>query len=117
MNLIQDDSAENVNHFNATTKRGIQTYGLDMCYHGTHDRTERGLEFFELAVVDVDYGTAYHLSVEQTPDTSTLHKELGADKTRIDWYLSHLWRDGPLLPAEIRYLAADGYYAKVKFVD
>jgi hypothetical protein len=98
-------------------KSGSQTYGLDMFYHGSHDRAERGLEFSELAVVDVDYGTAYHLSMEQTPDTATLQKELGTDKTRIDWYLSHLWRDGPLLPPEIRYLAADGYYAKVKFVD
>jgi hypothetical protein len=98
-------------------KSGTQTYGLDMFYHGSHDRAEHGLEFSELAVVDVDYGTAYHLSMEQTPDTATLHKELGAEKTRIDWYLSHLWRDGPLLPPKIRYLAADGYYAKVKFVD
>jgi len=98
-------------------KSGKHTYGLDMFYHGSHDRAEQGLEFSELAVVDVDYGTAYHLSMEQTPATATLHKTLGADKTRIDWYLSHLWRDGPLLPPEIRYLAADGYYAKIKFVD
>ncbi len=98
-------------------KSGPQTYGLDMFYHGPHDRPERGLAFSERAVVDVDYGTAYHLSMKQTPDTVTLHKTLGADKTRLDWYLSHLWRDGPLLPPEIRYLAADGYYAKVKFVD
>jgi hypothetical protein len=98
-------------------KSGTQTYGLDMFYHGSHDRAERGLEFSELAVVDVDYGTAYHLSMEQTPDTATLQKTLGTEKTRIDWYLSHLWRDGPLLPPEIKHLIADGYYAKVKFVD
>ena len=98
-------------------KSGTQTYGLDSFYHSSHDRPEKGLEFSELAMVDVDYGTAYHLSMEQTPDTATLTQELGADKTRIDWYLSHLWRDGPLLPPEVAYLAADGYYAKQKFVD
>jgi IS4 transposase len=98
-------------------KRGTQTYGLDLFYHGSHERAEHGLEFSELAVVDVDDGTAYHLSMEQTPDTATLHKTLGADKPRIYWYLSHLWRDGPLLPPEIAYLAADGYYAQLKFVD
>lgn len=98
-------------------KSGKHTYGLDMFYHATHARAEKGLEFSELAVVDVDYGTAYHLSMEQTPDSATLTKELGADKTRIDWYLSHLWRDGPLLPSEVSHLAADGYYAKQKFVD
>jgi hypothetical protein len=100
-----------------TSKSGTQTYGLDMFYHANHDRPEKGLEFSELAVVDVDYGTAYHLSMEQTPDTAILTKELGPDKTRIDWYLSHLWRDGPLLPSGVAYLAADGYYAKQKFVD
>jgi hypothetical protein len=98
-------------------KSGRHTYGLDLFYHACHDRAEKGLEFSELAVVDVDYGTAYHLSMDQTPDTATLTNELGPDKTRIDWYLSHLWRDGPLLPAEVTHLAADGYYAKQKFVD
>ena len=99
------------------SKSGKHTYGLDMFYHGCHDRAERGLEFSELAVVDVDYGTAYHLSMEQTPDTTTLHKLIGPDKTRIDWYLSHLWRDGPLLPTGISHLVSDGYYAKQKFID
>jgi hypothetical protein len=99
------------------SKSGKHTYGLDMFYHASHDRSEKGLEFSELAVVDVDYGTAYHLSMEQTPDTATLTQHLGADKTRIDWYLSHLWRDAPLLPSEVSHLAADGYYAKRKFID
>ena len=72
------------------SKSGKHTYGLDMFYHASHDRAEQGLEFSELAVVDVEYGTAYHLSMEQTPDTATLTNELGADKTRVDWYLSHL---------------------------
>lgn len=99
------------------SKSGKHTYGLDMFYHACHDRAERGLEFSELAVVDVDYRTAYHLSMEQTPDAATLSKRLGPDKTRIDWYLSHLWRDGPLLPTEVSHLVSDGYYAKRKFVD
>ena len=98
-------------------KSGKHTYGLDMFYHSSHDRAEQGLEFSELAVVDVDYGTAYHLSMEQTPDTATLTRQLGPDKTRIDWDLSHLWRDGPLLPSEVSHLTADGYYAKLKFVE
>ncbi|MFO7554333.1 MAG: transposase [Desulfobacterales bacterium] len=98
-------------------KSGAHTYGLDMFYHGSHSRAERGLEFSELAVVDVDYGTAYHLSMQQTPDTDTLHATLGPEKTRIDWYLSHLEEDGPFLPPEVSHLAVDGYYAKVKFVD
>ncbi len=92
-------------------KSGTHTYGPDMFYHACHNRAEKGLEFSELAVADVDYGAACHLSMEQTPDTAALTAELGADKTRIDWYLSHLRRDGPPLPP------ADGYYAKRKFAD
>lgn len=98
-------------------KSGTHTYGLDLFYHASHDRAEKGVEFSELAVVDVEYGTAYHLSMEQTPDSATLTKILGPKGTRIDWYLSHLWRDGPLLPEEVCHIAADGYYAKRKFVD
>lgn len=98
-------------------KSGSHTYGLDMFYHGCHHRAERGVEFSELAVVDVDYGTAYHLSMEQTPDTATLRTRLDADATRMDWYLTHLETDGALLPPEVSHLVVDGYYAKVKFVD
>ncbi len=98
-------------------KSGKHTYGLDMFYHASHDRAEKGLEFSELAVVDVDDGTGDHLSMAQTPDTATLTTQLGPDKTRMDWYGSHLWRDGHFLPAEVSHLAADGYYAKQKFVD
>jgi len=99
------------------SKSGKHTSGLDYFYHSSHERPEHCLEFSELAVVDVDYGTAYHLSMEQTPDTATLTRILGAEETRIDWDLSHLWREGPLFPSEVKYLAADGYYAKQKFVD
>ncbi|MBN2355572.1 hypothetical protein JXO59_05635 [candidate division KSB1 bacterium] len=71
-------------------ENGTCTYGLDMVYHSSHDRTERGLEFSEVALVDVDYRTASYLSMAQTPDTATLQQRLGTDKTRIDWELSHL---------------------------
>lgn len=98
-------------------KSGKRTYGLDLFYHSSHNRPEKCLEFSELAVVDVDYGTAYHLSMEQTPDTATLTRLFGPEETRIDWYLSHLWREGSLFPSEVKYLAADGYSAKQKFVD
>jgi len=64
------------------SKSGKRTYGLDRFDHSSHDRAERGLEFSELAVVDVDDGTAYHLSMAQTPDAATIPPHLGADKTR-----------------------------------
>jgi hypothetical protein len=99
------------------SKSGTRTSGRDYFYHASHDRPEHCLEFSELAVVDVDYGTAYHLSMEQTPDTAALARILGPEGTRIDWYRLHLWQDGSLFPPDGRYLAADGYSAKQKFVD
>ena len=36
--------------------------------------------------------------------------------TRMDFYTAHLTEDAVHLPAEVGYIAADGYYAKVKFV-
>lgn len=98
-------------------KSGSHTDGLDMFYHGSHARAERGLEFSELAVADVDDGTAYHLSMKQTPDTATLQTRLGPDATRVDWYLSHLEDEVSCLPPDVSHLAVDGYYATIKFVD
>ena len=84
-------------------KSGTRTYGLDTFYHNSHDRAERGLEFSELAVVDVDYGTAYHLSMKQTPDADP--SRLGSAKTRINWYVSHLPAEVAKLPPDVTHLA------------
>ena len=100
-----------------TAKSGKRTYGLDAFYNASHDRPERCLEFSELAVVDVDYGTAYHLSMEQTPPSSTISTIFGPDGSHVDWYVLHLRQERSLLPPEIRHIVADGYYTKQKFVD
>lgn len=48
-------------------KSGQHTYGLDHFYNSQHGRAEKGLELSTLALVDVDYNTAYHFSSRQTP--------------------------------------------------
>ena len=100
-----------------TSKSGKRTYGLDLFYDASYNGPKRCLEFSELAVVDVDYRTAYHLSMEQTPPSSTITSIFGPEGSRIDWYLLHLKQERSLLPPEIRHIAADGYYAKQKFAD
>jgi hypothetical protein len=100
-----------------TSKSGSCTYGLDLFYNSSHNRPEKCVEFSELALVDVTYNTAYHLSTLQTPDTDTIATLLGADGSRIDWYLVHLRQDMGLFPRGVTHLAADGAYAKQKFVD
>ena len=92
-------------------KSGKCTYGLDCFYNGARGRAETGLEISTLAVVDIDYNTAYHLSSRQTPPLD--HTK----ETRVDDYLKHLQRDSSALPAGARYVLADGYYSKIKFIN
>ena len=92
-------------------KSGSHTYGLGRFYNGSRAEAEKGLEISELAVVDVNYNTAYSVSAWQTPAA------LITGHTRTDWYLEQFVQDCQCLPASVRYLAADGYYAKKKFAD
>jgi hypothetical protein len=96
-------------HFNE--KSGKKSYGLAWFHNGKAGRAERGLEFSELAIIDVDYNTAYHLSSRQTPS------QLGEDQTRIDFYCDHLSQDRHKFPINIKYLVLDGFYAKNKFIN
>lgn len=100
-------------HF--TEKSGKHTYGVDRFYNSKHSKPERGLEVSELAIVDVDYNSAYHLSTRQTPALEKGVRDKEAD--RIDAYLDHLRQDRQALPASVRYLITDGYYSKKRFVD
>ncbi len=88
------------------SKSGKQTYGLDKFYNSKQGKAEKGLEISTLAIVDVDYSSAYNLSTRQTPVSSK------QDETRVDQYLAHLQEDRAALPQRIRYLVADGYYSK-----
>jgi DDE superfamily endonuclease len=95
-------------------KSGQPTPGLDMFWNGAHSRAEKGLEIATLAWVDVTQNSAYTLSVEQTPTTPNCD----AEQTRIDIYLAHIQhvvRTQHLQP--LKYVVADGYFSKQKFVD
>jgi hypothetical protein len=92
-------------------KSGQQTYGLDYFYNSQHSRSEKGLELSTLALIDVDYNTAYHFSSRQTPKLDD------PKETRVDWYLKHLRDDRSALPLGVRYVLADGYYSKTKFIN
>lgn len=48
-------------------KSGKATYGLDWFYNGSASRSEKGLEISVIAVIDVNAGRGYSLSVKQTP--------------------------------------------------
>ncbi|MGH8848295.1 MAG: transposase [Polaromonas sp.] len=97
-------------------KSGKKTYGLGKFYNGCASRPERGLEISAVAVVDVTQKGAYVASVEQTPPTPELKKEQ-ADATRLDHAIQQMQAARERLPTVVRHLAADGWYAKKKYVD
>jgi len=92
-------------------RSGRHTYGLGKFYNGSRAETEKRLEISEIAVIDVNYNTAYSVSIWQTPDTLT------DGHTRTDRYVEHSVQDAPCLPLSVRYPAADGYYAENKSAD
>jgi hypothetical protein len=93
-------------------KSGQATYGLEYFYNGSAGRAEKGLEISAIAVVDVDRKQAYTLSVQQTPVA-----RVSVETTRIDYYLEQLQATHPYLPNSARYVVADGFYSKIKWVD
>jgi hypothetical protein len=96
-------------------KSGPATWGLGRFYNGCASRVERGLEISTVAVVDLTQKGADVAAVEQTPATAELKKD-GAESTRIDLAVQQVKAAQPHLPAQVRDVGADGYYAKQKYV-
>lgn len=102
-------------------KSGRHTYGLDQFYNGKTQRPERGLELSVVAIVDLEQNTGYTLSAQQTeadlPYSRASSKQTnGAKGNRIDFYLGHLAYCLTFFPTWIRYIVADGFYSKYKWV-
>ena len=92
-------------------KSGDKTYGLNKFWDSKQGKAEKGLEISTLAVVDVNYNTAYHVSTRQTPPES---KE---GETRVNDYALHFQEDCHALPESVRYIATDAYYTKQLFTN
>lgn len=92
-------------------KSGKTTFGLDWFWNGCASQVEKGLELSVVGVVDVDTPQGYALSAQQTFAQENL-----PECSRMDQYLEHLRHVRPHLPADVRYLAVDGEFAKEAFV-
>ena len=90
-------------------KSGKQTPGLAQFYNSCINKTEKGLEISEIALLDCDTRQAYALSTRQTLDQE--------GQTRFDFYAEHLKDTAKHFPSELKYLLADGAYSKKDFVD
>jgi hypothetical protein len=85
------------------------TEGLGWFYNGVAGEAQQGLEASVVCIVDLKANTAYTLDARQTIDEK--------DKTRVDLYSEQMVSLAPLLQQlDIRHVAADAYYSKVKFV-
>jgi len=91
-------------------KSGKQTEGLGYFYHSPAGKAEKGLEISLISLIDINANTGYAIDVQQTLDAK--------DTSRVDAYVQHFRRVAPALKkASIRYLTADCYYSKIKFID
>lgn len=96
-------------------KSGKHSYGIDYFWSGVAGKSKKGQEISSLAIVDLDYNTAYNLSVEQTPSGSEIGKK---EENRIDFYLQQIQRNQNYLRTHcILYIATDGFYSKTRFID
>lgn len=103
-------------------KSGRHTYGVDWFYNGKTQRAERGLEWSVVAIVDLQQNTGYTLSAQQTEAglsarTNPTVEPGTPHRSRIDFYLGHLAYCLSYFPSWIRYVVADGFYSKYKWVN
>lgn len=95
-------------------KNGTETYGLDRFWSGTAGRAKRGLEASVLAVIHAGSGRAFTAGAAQTPPDLSQGGEGDQDRSRVDFYMQQLTGYLARLTGQIRYVVADGYYAKTK---
>lgn len=90
-------------------KAGKKTPGVGYFWSGVAGRAKWGLEFCGLAVLDVSRKTAFHLFGFQTID-------LNDQETLIEFYTRKLLERKESLLQISKYMVADAYFSKLKFV-
>lgn len=103
------------------SKSGRHTHGLDWFYNGKTQRVEKGLELSVIGIVDIEKNTGYALSAQQTEAGLSGQSQNGkqdavAKGNRINFYLGHLAACIMYFPQWVRYIVADGFYSKYKWV-
>lgn len=114
--IKQHGSGHFVWAFDATylPKSGKQTPGVGKYWSGSAGRALWGIELGLLSVIDIDFHTAFHVDVAQTPGPDERTGK-GIDLVEhygqvILWSAAHLSGLSP-------YLCVDAYFAKKSFID
>ena len=77
---------------------------------------KRGLEILGIGIVDIDSRDCMMLRAEQTPDKAYLEKQ-GEEYNLVDWYLDVFRKYKDKLLDITRYIVADAWFSKAKFVN
>jgi len=95
-------------------KSGKHTPHKGTFYSGCLGKATGGIEIGGLGIVDLTHNTAFSLEAIQTPNSKEL-KVLGL--SLVDYYAQLIIDRGKAIREISKYLAVDGYFAKVKFID
>ncbi|NER08241.1 MAG: transposase [Okeania sp. SIO3C4] len=94
-------------------KAGKSTYGLDKFFSSVAGRAKKGLEISLLCLINTENGKAWSLDVSQTPAGLSTKQDDPDAPTRINHYMDQL-KEAQTHLKDIKYIVADGFYAKNK---
>ncbi len=98
------------------SKSGKKIPYIGKFWSGCASAMKRGLEILGIGIVDIDSRDCMMLRAEQTPDKAYLEKQ-GEEYNLVDWYLDVLRKYKDKLLDITRYVVADAWFSKAKFVN
>ena len=98
------------------SKSGKKTPYIGKFWSGCASQMKRGLEILGIGIVDIDRHECMMLCAEQTPDKEHLEKQ-GEEYNLVDWYLDVLRKYKDRLLDVTRYVVADAWFSKARFVN
>lgn len=98
------------------SKAGKKTPYIGKFWSGCASSMKRGLEILGIGIVDVDAHDCMMLRAEQTPNKERM-QELGEDYNLVDWYLDAVRKHCEKLLSITKYVVADAWFSKARFVD
>lgn len=95
-------------------KSGKHTPNIDYYYSGCLGRAAKGLEIGGIAAISLKDNTAFHLEAIQTINRKKLNEK---EMSLVDYYAQLIITRASQLLTISKYLAVDGYFAKISFVN
>jgi len=94
-------------------KSGKKTPYLGSFWSGSDQRTKKGLEIAQIALIDIDLNQSFHLEAVQTVPVKTLKI---ASLSLSDWYALSIINRKEELQKLSKIVVADAFFSKITFV-